>query len=134
MKPCRVGHESGAVTILLVDDTDEFRRVIQTFLAGGGYKVLESQNSSGAIEILEHHSGPIHLLITDTQMPGMTGPQLAEYVTRRHPRTRVLCMSAEPRDPALMTTIPFLQKPFDRRTLLQLVQRILSEENPHHAP
>lgn len=134
MMPSPLGHDSGAVTILLVEDTHEFRQVIQTFLAGGGYKILEAQNGSDAIEILERHSGPIHLLITDTQMPRMTGPQLIEYVTRRHPRTRVLCMSGEPRDTALMATIPFLRKPFDRKTLLRAVQRILTEENPHDAP
>lgn len=134
MNASPVGHKSGAVTILLVDDTDEFRQLIRTFLAEGGYKVLEAQNSSDAIEIFERHSGPIHLLITDTEMPGMTGPQLVEYVTSRHPRTRVLCMSGEPRDTALMTTVPFLQKPFDRKALLREVQRILIREKPHNAP
>lgn len=134
MNASPVGHESGAATILLVDDTDEFRQVIRTFLAEGGYKVLEAQNSSDAVEIFERHSGPIHLLITDTEMPGMMGPQLVEYITRRHPRTRVLCMSGGLGDTALMTTIPFLQKPFDGKTLLRAVQSILSEEKPHDAP
>jgi two-component system, cell cycle sensor histidine kinase and response regulator CckA len=114
-------------TVLVVDDTGGYRHIIEAYLLAEGYKVLAAQNGAEAIQILERHSGPIHLPITDSQMPGMTGPQLAQHVSRRHPQTRILCISGEPRDVTLETTIPFLQKPVDRQTLLKAVQEMLSD-------
>jgi two-component system, cell cycle sensor histidine kinase and response regulator CckA len=126
MPPSPIGDATGAATILLVDDSEDFREVTSAVLEKAGYTVLEAQSGSDATEILEQHAGAIQLLITDSQMPGMTGPQLIERTALKYPLIRLLCMSGQPRDAELMASVPFLQKPFDRMTLLAIVQEILA--------
>ncbi|HTX16276.1 MAG TPA: response regulator [Candidatus Baltobacteraceae bacterium] len=126
MEQSDVGNLVGSTTILVVDDNEDYREVTSAFLAKAGYNVLEAENGSDAVEILERQAGTIDLLITDSQMPGMTGPQLIARTALQYPLTRLLCMSGEPRDTDLMASVPFLQKPFDRRTLLSMVREILA--------
>lgn len=122
------GKAVGTTTILVVDDDEDFREVIAAILDKAGYDVLEAPNGADAAAILDCRPGAVDLLITDHQMPKMTGTQLIEYVLRRHPLTRVLCVSGEPRDAALPASTPFLRKPFDRQSLLSKVKEILAEE------
>ena len=53
----------------------------------------EAQSPSEALDIKEHHPGPIHLLLNDLVMLGMTGKELAEHWASLNPQTKVLCMS-----------------------------------------
>ncbi|HEX4067436.1 MAG TPA: response regulator [Acidobacteriaceae bacterium] len=122
------GKATGATTILVVDDDEDFREVIAAILEKAGYDVLEAPNGAEAAAILDRRPGAVDLLITDIQMPKMTGAQLIECVLRLHPLTRVLCVSGEPPDAALPASTPFLRKPFDRKSLLSKVKEILVEE------
>jgi two-component system, cell cycle sensor histidine kinase and response regulator CckA len=123
-----------ASTILLVDDSEGSREVIAAILARAGYTVLEAPNGSDAAQILDRDPGTIDLLITDTQMPGMTGPQLIRHTRHLHPLTRVLCISGQPLDVSLPVSTPFLQKPLDLKLLLSKVREILLEERILPAP
>jgi DNA-binding response OmpR family regulator len=57
-----------------------------------------SHDAGEALNIVEHHPGPIDLLLTDVVMPGMNGIVLAERVRLGWPDTRVLFMSGATRD------------------------------------
>jgi two-component system cell cycle sensor histidine kinase/response regulator CckA len=130
-KVCNI---SRAGTILVVDDSEDLREVIIATLSRAGYNALEAPTGPDAARTLDRAPGTVDLLITDSHMPGMTGPELIEYTTRLHPLTRVLCISGEPRDAALAASVPFLHKPFDGKSLLSKVQEILAEEKISRAP
>jgi two-component system cell cycle sensor histidine kinase/response regulator CckA len=74
------GKATGATTILVVDDDEDFREVIAAILEKAGYDVLEAPNGAEAAAILDRRPGAVDLLITDIQMPKMTGAQLIECV------------------------------------------------------
>ncbi len=76
---------SGTETILLVEDEDGVRRVVETMLKRHGYSVLSSASSKDALAAADGHSGVIHLLITDMIMPGMSGRKMAECLVEHRP-------------------------------------------------
>jgi two-component system cell cycle sensor histidine kinase/response regulator CckA len=120
----------GAETILLAEDTEPIREVIGQFLRQGGYHVLVAQDGVTALEVSEHHDGPIHLLVTDVVMPGLTGPLLAKNLLLSHPNMQVLYMSgytdgALAPHGVLEEGIVLLEKPFTRRSLLRKVREVL---------
>jgi len=71
-------HKAGASrsreTILVVEDTEEVRRMICQILTQHGYNVLEAANG---VEALKVYGSNIHLVLTDVVMPEMNGRDLA---------------------------------------------------------
>ncbi|MBI3272399.1 MAG: response regulator [Planctomycetes bacterium] len=120
----------GKETLLLVDDSDVVRSFLRTLLADHGYAVLEAEHPLQALQVLEGHAGPIHLLISDVVMPGMNGPELAGRVAAQRPNMKVLFMSGYPGgaltpEGTLDPSTPFLQKPVAAAALLRKVREIL---------
>jgi PAS domain S-box-containing protein len=120
----------GTETILLVEDEDMVRELIELGLTRDGYSVLESRSPREALELCRRHEGPIHLLITDIIMPEMSGRDLAEQMQTMYPEVRVLYMSGYTDDVIvhhgiLEAGIDYLQKPFGPGALSQKVREIL---------
>jgi two-component system, chemotaxis family, chemotaxis protein CheY len=69
---------TGKANILLVEDNDALRGVISFNLMRAGYQVTVVTNGREALEALEH--GPFDLVLSDQQMPKMTGIQLCEHI------------------------------------------------------
>jgi CheY-like chemotaxis protein len=67
-------------TVLLVDDLDTLRKMIREFLGSLGMEVLEASNATEAIHIGRSHPGRIDLLLTDLEMPGMSGWESATFL------------------------------------------------------
>ncbi len=84
-------------TVLVVDD-DRLNRCIlsQVLEARKGYRVLEAEGGEEAVEILTKNPG-IELLITDVNMPGMGGEELARVV-RQHDPAMCICFYTAHRD------------------------------------
>jgi two-component system cell cycle sensor histidine kinase/response regulator CckA len=124
-------------TILLVEDEYGVRKLVRKMLLQQGYRVLEAANGRDALQICGVHSGPIHLLITDVIMPGMSGRELAERVALHSPDTRVLYMTGYTDDDILQHGIDggdapaMLRKPFLAEHLAASVRRVLDRD---HAP
>jgi CheY-like chemotaxis protein len=83
----------GSETILLVEDAEPLRKLAQTFLEGGGFRVLSAESGENALEVTARFGKTIDLLLTDVVMPGMNGRVLAEQLLRRQPGMKVLYMS-----------------------------------------
>jgi PAS domain S-box-containing protein len=120
----------GTGTVLLVEDDTTVRRMTAEFLELAGYKVLESGNCNGALEIARSYEGEIHLLMTDVVMPLMGGRELAEQLAKLCPEIRVLYVSgymddAMVRHSIIDKDIAFLQKPFTAEGLVQKVFEVL---------
>jgi len=118
------------LTVLLVEDADALREFSHELLEGWGYVVLEARNAAEAMQVAESCPTPLHLLITDVVMPGMSGPELAERLKSEHPEMKVLCVSGYAgevlRDRYLMKDgTAFLQKPFSRQALAAKIRELL---------
>src|SRR5882762_8585443 len=83
----------GSETILLVEDAEPLRKLAQTFLEAGGFRVFSAESGENALEVAAHFGGAFDLLLTDVVMPGMNGRVLAEQMLPRQPGMKVLYMS-----------------------------------------
>jgi hypothetical protein len=123
----------GTETILLVEDQDAVRAFARHVLLAGGYTVLEARDGEEALRVARQCQGPIHLLVTDVVMPGMSGPQLAELLARDRPELRALFMSGYADEAITRCGVPeagpaFLQKPFDPVRLARKVRTVLDAD------
>jgi len=115
----------GTETILLVEDEDGVRRVVETMLKRRGYQVLASPSPADALAVAESHSGTIDLLITDMVMPGMSGRKMAEHLITARPEMRVLYVSGYSDPIESDGGKAFLQKPFTAEELAQKISEVL---------
>jgi two-component system cell cycle sensor histidine kinase/response regulator CckA len=111
-------------TILLVEDEDNVRRVMHQHFEKEGYQLLEAGDGQEALVIAEKYDGPIHVLVTDVVLPGITGPQLADRLAELRPDIKVMFISGCPHD-ALPGRPVFLPKPFSAAELLDGVRGLL---------
>ena len=119
-----------AKTILAVDDEAHILHVVSLKLSNAGFKVLTANDAEEALETAA--AGPIDLLITDFQMPGMSGLDLARKIHgepgRKHLPTVLLTahgLSLEQVDLAHAGIHACLSKPFSPRNLLEKVNEML---------
>jgi CheY-like chemotaxis protein len=120
----------GTETILLTEDAPALRATAHQILERYGYTVLDAPSSTAALTLARSRSGPIHLLLTDVVMPGMSGRELAERFVAKRPGVKVLYMSgytddAVVRHGVLRPGIAYLQKPFTPDTLARKVREVL---------
>jgi len=124
--------EDPTPTILLVEDEDGVRKLMHNYLEREGYQLLEARNAEEAELVAEIYREPIHVLVTDVVMPGMTGPQLAERLTHFRPQMKVLFVSGYRHDAIGRSGMPVgdlsvLPKPFPAVELLRRVRGLLSQ-------
>src|SRR5580700_1015732 len=131
-QPTKMAKDSqmGSGTVLLAEDEEEIRSIVQVFLERKGYTVLAARDGFEAAQIAEQHSGPIDLLLTDVMMPRMRGPQLAVHLAPLHPEMKIIYMSGyaenpEPLEVSLESGSTLLRKPFELNELAFLVHEML---------
>ena len=71
---------TGDECILIVDDESSLVNLVKKMLESLGYCVMSATNPVEALEIFKKNSNLINLIITDKDMPGMTGPQLSNKI------------------------------------------------------
>jgi two-component system cell cycle sensor histidine kinase/response regulator CckA len=123
----------GSEVVLLVEDEEGVRELAQEYLRMSGYKVLTAHDGHTAVEAVSMHDGPIHLLMTDVVMPGISGRELAARVSAIRPGIKILYMSgytdrAIMHHGALEPRAPLLQKPFTLAMLAAKLREILDTE------
>jgi two-component system cell cycle sensor histidine kinase/response regulator CckA len=122
----------GSETILLVEDEAALRAIAREILEEHGYRVIEAGGANEAIEIVNRHPEPIHLLLTDVVMRGMNGRALAESLAAARPGLRVLYMSGYTDDVIAHSGVLepgtlLITKPFTALALLGSVRQALGE-------
>ena len=120
----------GSETILLAEDSETVRRLCEDILRSAGYRILSARDGEEALRMAKDQPGSIHLLLTDTIMPGIGGPELALHVTKLRPGVRVLFTSGYTdrgiEDQGILDLgAAFLQKPFTRDGLLGKIRELL---------
>ena len=129
----------GTETVLLVEDEAAVRNVTREFLEANGYRVLEASEGSEALLICERHQSPIHIMVTDVAMPGLTGPEVAQRARLLRPEMKILFVSGFTNSTLLQHGVPeggawFLQKPFSLSALGRKLREVLQVEQESHSP
>ena len=124
--------KGGGERLLLVEDDEALRTVLQAVLARAGYSVLVAATGGEALERIAGLDAPIDMVLTDVVMPGLSGPKLVGQLRTTMPALRVLYMSGYPDVGAtsrtLMEGAAFLGKPFGPVALLDHVRQVLDGE------
>ena len=123
----------GTESILVVEDEVEVRGLAVAALQRYGYTVHSVADAQEAIEFARGHERPLHLVITDMVMPGLSGRELARELSRDRPELPVLFMSGYS-DVAMTDQgiiddgSEYIQKPFTPEELAQRVRELLPPE------
>ena len=103
-------------------------------LRDAGYTVVEARSGALALAHAGERREPIHLMITDLVMPGMSGRELVERWRVLHPETRALFMSgytdATAHHGGLPAGAAFIQKSFAPSALARRVRDVLERPDP----
>ena len=102
------------------------QRTLETY----GYDVVATTDVKDALHIVEQHTKPIDLLLSDVIMPEMNGPELAQRIIRLIPTIKVLYVSGFTRQAAFDRggtggRTCFLEKPFAPGALAAKVRECL---------
>jgi len=124
---------AGVGTILVVEDEDAVRELVEIILAKQGYHVLSTSRGREALALCQSRAGGIDLLITDMVMPGMSGRETAEAVRAVMPGIRVLYMTGYTEDFASINGMvsrgeAIMQKPITAADLLERVGALLQAQ------
>lgn len=120
------------VWLLVAEDDKTVRVMLTRVLERAGYQVLAAGDGVEALDVLEGHPGPVHLLLSDVVMPRMGGAELARQVRALRPEIPVLFISGytgEVDCDDLRELGAFMSKPFRPRALLEAIEGLLRKVN-----
>lgn len=115
-------------TILIADDDDSLRRVLEFQLREGGYEVLTAADGLAALELFT--GAEVDCLITDLRMPGLSGLELIRRASAIASGTPVIVITAygdlETAVEAMRAgAFDYVTKPFNREQILMTVEKAL---------
>ena len=115
-------------TILLVDDDATILKFVARCLAVN-YDILTAGSGGAALQQSKEFKNEIHLLLSDLQMEGITGIELATQITVQRPKIKVLLMSGFTGGMLVLNEgWHFLPKPFVASQLRTLVAGLISPD------
>lgn len=122
--------EPGGETLLVVEDDDAIRSLMQRTLKKDGYIVLDAADGQKALDLASTYRKPIDLLLTDVVMPNLGGRELAERLMETRPAMKIVYMSGYTDDVVLRrglleAGVAFIQKPFAPAALAAKLREIL---------
>ncbi len=137
--PVKSGARRGCESVLVVEDDPGVRAVTVRALEEQGYEVLCAPGGAEAIAQYRSAGRPIHLVVTDVVMPGMSGREVVDELRRSEPGLRALFVSGYTQDAiaqrgVLDSGVEFLQKPFTAVTLVARVREVLDGSPPAAPP
>lgn len=128
--------EPGSETIVVVDDQPVVLDFCRTTLERAGYTVFSASSGEQALSFFEPNRSPVDLALIDVVMPGMTGVELAKRLQDLNPGIRIVLMSGYSPDEVKKVVgehasqYRSMWKPFEARTLVQMIKNALDSESP----
>ena len=125
--------ENCAGVILLVENSRELRKLAAGVLREHEFQVLEASNAGEGIAIFQEWSDSITLVITDLEMPGKSGLELANYISVRNRNLPLLFISlhsSEVLSRLLSPARDFISKPFSPAVLIDKVRQVTRKPEP----
>jgi len=119
---------SPSATILIVDDEEEVRAVLEEYLAVHGYAAISAESAGAARALVSTH--PVDLALVDIHMPGEDGLSLARHLRERYASIAIVMLTSATtvvdRIVGLeMGADDYVSKPFDPRELLARIKSVL---------
>jgi len=118
-------------TLLLVDDDEHVLRALRRVLRRSRCHILEAPDAARALEILEQE--PVHVVVSDYRMPGMSGVEFLREVKDRYPRVQRVLLTGQADSSAIEEAVNqseifrFIWKPWDDSHLLLTVQSAIDQ-------
>jgi PAS domain S-box-containing protein len=121
---------NGRETLLVVEDDELVRVLINRIMTRYGYRVLLANDGWKALAICQKHVGNIDILLSDLVMPQMSGQELADQARQMRPGIKVLFMSGYnrgngPQEGRLAEEEELITKPFTPDELARKVREVL---------
>jgi DNA-binding NtrC family response regulator len=119
-------------TILIVDAEPVVRSVVSKILEKAGFSVLQSGTVQQGLEVMK--TSHVDLLLTNVNLPGMSGAEAMKVFRSAYPDLRVLMISGLPDTEVIQrwageNHFQFFPKPFTAGTLVQKVHDVLQEKS-----
>nr|WP_221383312.1 response regulator [Actinoplanes polyasparticus] len=120
--------------VLVVEDDPDVREIAAQVLRRCDFSILTAANAAEAVVACGVHEGPIHVLLTELALPGVSGDALARAAGSARPEMKVLYMSRLRREAAigeglLRHDAHFIAKPFTADLLVSALHNaLLSQE------
>jgi len=119
--------------VLMIDDEDIVRTATSMLLEALGYQVLTESDGEQAIAYFQDHHHEIHAVLLDMVMPRISGAEVAGYLRKIDPKVPIILASGFPRNAEVNQLLDsgiagFLQKPFSRRELGEMLARVIERE------
>jgi EAL domain-containing protein (putative c-di-GMP-specific phosphodiesterase class I)/CheY-like chemotaxis protein len=124
--PAPAPSAAGCRSVLIVDDDAALARAFQRTLTRGGFEVVVAESGTIAVETIV--STPFDVIVTDIQMPGMTGVDLLRIVRAQDLDVPVILMTGAPTvetaiEAVSLGALQYLAKPFESEVLVKVVER-----------
>jgi two-component system cell cycle sensor histidine kinase/response regulator CckA len=123
--------------VLLVEDEDMVRTVVERALTRAGYEVTACASGEEGLAALAESGAAFDLVVSDVVMPGMDGPALMRAIRARYPKMPVLFMSGfaeeQLRRDIDMPDMHFIAKPFSVAALSDKVGAVLRQVRAEQA-
>jgi len=115
-------------SILVVDDEEEIRRLLERVLKRNGYKTLTASSGMEALVRVQDHK--IDLVITDVRMPGISGLDLIKQLHDLNENLPIIVISGYGGYGSAIESLEkgafyFLKKPFDSSSIMQITEKAM---------
>jgi len=118
-------------TILFVDCDPARRQSLSLLLRASGHRLIVAGATDEALQKALSFRGPIHLLLANVEMPGMTGIDLARQLTKQRPDMKILLLSGLNSGMLVLNeSWHFLPTPFAAAMLTARIRETLKESQP----
>jgi anti-anti-sigma factor len=130
--PAGDGH---AATVLVVDDAEPVRSVLDRALRGQGLEVLQAARGKDGLELYRRDPGAVAVVLLDVQMPGWSGPDTFEALRAVDPRVCCCFMSGDlgrysEEDLFRLGAAEVFEKPFRLDDVVQTVLDLAGHDEP----
>ena len=117
--------------VLIIDDEENIRFVLKTYLSKHNYEVETAESASRAMEIILQNAPDI--IITDVRMPGMSGMDLVKILSEKKIPVITIVMSAYGNDDSAIEAVKmgandFIKKPFKPEEMLLVLRKAEERE------
>ena len=117
-------------SILVIDDSEEIRKLLYELLKRAGYEVFMASDGNEGLRLFREK--PVDLVITDMVMPGKMGIDVILELTREFPKVKIIAISAGgdfgpelELDMAKAYEAVTITKPFSSEEILKAVSKLL---------